>query len=105
MVATLNKKLARAISLGETKRKAVAREAMANTDATKKALLTTISASIEAMADNVFATVQGNRGKIADNYLSLKAYCAASADLVADYLTKGKGRNLSSIDDPLSTIS
>merc|ERR1711998_608406 len=30
--------------------------------------------AVEAMADNVFASVQGNRQKIADNYLSLKAY-------------------------------
>merc|ERR1712054_638487 len=89
MTATLNKKLARAISLGEAKRKAVEREAMANTDQAKKALLTTISASIEAMVDNVFATVQGNRGKIADNYLSLKAYCGSAADLIADYMQKG----------------
>jgi len=104
MVATLNKKLARAISLGEAKRKAVAREAMANTDATKKALLTTISASVEAMADNVFATVQGHRGKIADNYLSLKAYCGSAADLIADYMQKGKTRNLSSIGDLLQSL-
>merc|ERR1712100_427767 len=70
----------------------------------EKALLTTISESVENMADNVFATVQGNRQKIADNYLSLKAYSATAADKVEDYLAKGKGRNLASIGDLLKTI-
>merc|ERR1711998_414322 len=71
----------------------------------KKSLLTTISAAVENMADNVFATVQGNRQKIADNYLSLKAYTAVAADLIEDYLAKGKTRNLSSIGDLLETVA
>merc|ERR1711998_632218 len=57
------------------------------------------------MADNVFATVQGNRQKIADNYLSLKAYAQAAADSIADYVTKGKGKGLSSIGDLLESLS
>merc|ERR1711988_1121639 len=57
------------------------------------------------MADNVFRTVQGNRQKIADNYLSLKAYAATAADKITDYLAKGKGRNLMSIGDILSTCA
>lgn len=57
------------------------------------------------MADNVFATVQGNRAKIADNYLSLKAYAASAADLLTDYLAKGKGRNLSSVGDLLNSLA
>merc|ERR1712166_1690803 len=56
-------------------------------------------------ADNIFATVQGNRKQTADNYLSLKAYAMASADKITDYLQKGKGRNLSSVGDLLSTIA
>merc|ERR1712093_260020 len=44
------------------------------------------------------------RQKIADNYLSLKAYAVSVADKVTDYVGKGKGRNLSSIGDLLSTI-
>merc|ERR1719199_1292616 len=56
------------------------------------------------MADNVFATVNSNRQKIADNYLSLKAYAATAADQVQDYLAKGKGRNLSSLGDLLKSI-
>merc|ERR1711959_847949 len=57
----LDKALARAIQLGEARAKAV--EERAN----------------ENMADNVFRLVQGNRQKIADNYLSLKAYAATAA--------------------------
>merc|ERR1712046_108435 len=60
---------------------------------------------IEAVADNVFKLVQGNRQKIADNYLSLKAYAACSADLLSDYLAKGKGSNLASVGDLLQTVS
>merc|ERR1711970_548378 len=42
--------------------------------------------------------------KIADNYLSLKAYAVASADKVQDYVTKGQGRALSSVGDLLVVI-
>merc|ERR1712216_2819 len=34
---------------------------------------------------------QGNRQKLADNYLSLKAYSVASVDKVFDYVKSGKG--------------
>merc|ERR1711959_814455 len=68
-------------------------------------LLSTATAKIEAMADNVFKMVQGNRQKIADNYLSLKAYATTGADKITDYLAKGKGRNLSSVGDLLSTVA
>jgi hypothetical protein len=105
MVAKLEKSIARAISLGEAKRKAVEETAMANVATEKKALMTAISASVENMADNVFALVQGNRQKIADNYLSLKAYTATAADSITDYLAKGKTRNLSSIGDLLQTVA
>merc|ERR1711998_640083 len=43
-------------------------------------------------------------GKIADNYLSLKAYAMAAGDTIADYMGKGKGRFLSSIGDLLQTV-
>merc|ERR1711918_128054 len=59
---------------------------------------------IEAMANKVFQTVQGNRQKIADNYLSLKAYAATAADKINDYVAKGKGRGLGSIGDLLKTV-
>jgi hypothetical protein len=105
MDADLNKAIVRAIQLGEAKQKAVESEAMASTDLAKQVLLTTMSEQIEDMADEVFSMVQGNRKTIADNYLSLKAYAEASQDALTDYVTKGKGRNLASVGDLLSTIS
>jgi len=105
MVADLNKNIARAIELGEAKMKAVEETANLNIATERKALLTTISTNVENMADNVFKVAQENRQKIADNYLSLKAYAASAADLITDYLQKGKGRNLSSVGDLLNTVA
>merc|ERR1712070_1183101 len=104
MVADLNKNIVRAIQLGEAKAKAVQERAMENIATVKKALLTTISSSVEAMADNVFKAVQEGRHKTADNFLSLKAY-ATTAAKITDYLAKGKGRNLASISDLLQTVA
>jgi len=105
LATKLRRDITRAIQLGEAKMKAVEERANENIATAKKTLMTTISVAVENMADNVFATVQGNRQKIADNYLSLKAYAAAAADKVEDYLKKGKGRNLASIGDLLSTLA
>merc|ERR1719207_319139 len=105
MVADLNKNIVRAIQLGEAKAKAVQERAMENIANEKKALLTTISSSVENMADNVFKAVQEDRHKIADNFLSLKAYATTAADKITDYLAKGKGRNLASIGDLLQSVA
>merc|ERR1719267_363745 len=105
METKLRANIVRAIQLGEAKIKAVKQRAMENIATEKKSLLTTISVSIENMADNVFKTVQENRQQTADNYLSLKAYAAAAADKVIDYVQKGKGRNLSSIGDLLMQLA
>merc|ERR1711871_1602532 len=105
MVADLDKNIVRAIQLGEAKAKAVQERAMENIATEKKALLTTISSSVENMADNVFKAVQEDRHKIADNFLSLKAYATTAADKIADYLAKGKGRNLASIGDLLQSVA
>merc|ERR1711918_143334 len=56
-------------------------------------------------ADNIFATVQGHHAKIADNYLSLKAYAQSAADDIEDYMKKGKTKGLSSVGDLLSTLA
>merc|ERR1711977_78892 len=69
-----------------------------------RGLQTLASERIEAMANKVFSLVQGNRQKIADNYLSLKAYSATAADKISDYVAKGKGRGLGSIGDLLKTV-
>merc|ERR1711998_576225 len=72
----------------------------------KRYLQTELSEGIDRAADNVFKIVNGKRQKIADNYLSLKAYAVAAADLVIDYRKKGKnGRNLSSVGDLLQTVA
>merc|ERR1712028_330925 len=49
--------------------------------------------------------VQEDRHKIADNFLSLKAYATTAADKITDYLAKGKGRNLASIGDLLQSVA
>merc|ERR1712070_623857 len=54
--------------------------------ASKKALLVEISERVEATADKLFKTIQGNHQKIADNYLSLKAYSHAAANGVKAYI-------------------
>jgi hypothetical protein len=105
MVANLHVDIQRAIDKGEAEMKAVEERAMANVATEKKALLTTIAESVENMADNIFKAVQENRQKVADNYLSLKAYAATAADLIVDYVEAGKGRNLSSIGDLLQTMA
>merc|ERR1711918_117267 len=76
--ADLNKALSRAIAIGEAKAKAA--------------------------ADNVMDILEGKRQKIADNYLSFKAYAVAAADKVEDYVSKGQGRGMSSIGDLCLTV-
>jgi len=104
MVNDLENKIARAITIGEARQKRALEVSMANIASEKKALLSTIGEAVENMADNVFATINSNRKKIADNYLSLKAYAATAEDQVTDYLAKGKGRNLSSLGDLLKEV-
>merc|ERR1711981_659025 len=104
MEADLNKAVTRAIQMGEAKAKAVAQRIAMRLKGTKRYLQVELSQRSEAMADKVFKTLQGNRQKIADNYLSLKAYSVAALDKVYDYVKKGKGRNLSSVGDLLMTV-
>merc|ERR1712017_49479 len=44
-------------------------------------------------------------GQIADNYLCLKAYAVTAGDKLKEYVIKGKGKNLSSLGDLLSTVA
>merc|ERR1711898_68249 len=106
MEADLNKAVVMAIDIGEARAKAVEQRINAHLKKTKRYLQTELSEGIDRAADNVFKIVNGKRQKIADNYLSLKAYAVASADLVIDYRKKGKnGRNLSSVGDLLQTVA
>merc|ERR1712096_529283 len=103
--ADLTKSITRSIQLGEARAKMVEAAANAGISAAKKSLNTLASEKIESYANKVFAIVNGNRQKIADNYLSLKAYAATAADKVQSYVAKGKGRNLSSIGDLLTSCA
>jgi len=104
MEADLNKALNRAISIGEAKAKAVEQRIAEHLKNTKRYLQVELNESVEEAADNVFKILEGKRQKIADNYLSLKAYACASADKIQDVVTKGHGRAMSSIGDFLVTV-
>merc|ERR1711912_152403 len=87
------------------KARRVADRARGNLARTKKALLIEISERVEATADKAFKTIQGSHQKIADNYLSLKAYAGTASDKLEGYVMKGKGKNLSSLGDLLMNIA
>merc|ERR1711898_14106 len=88
----------------ETKAKAVEQRIAEHLKGTKRFLQVELNGQVERAADNVFNILEGKRQKIADNYLSLKAYAVSVADKVEDYVAKGKGRALSSIGDLLATV-
>jgi len=100
----LNKAVARAISIGEAKAKAVEQRVAAHLKDTKRFLQVELNESVERAADSVYKLLEGKRQKIADNYLSLKAYAIASTDKVQDAVEKGQGAAMSSIGDLLVTI-
>merc|ERR1711977_483298 len=101
----LNKRIVRAIQIGEAKARRVANRARVNLAATKKALLIEISERVEATADKLFKTIQGNHKVIADNYLSFKAYAVTAEKKITEYVIKGKGKNLSSLGDLLVNVA
>jgi len=100
----LNKAVARAISIGEAKAKAVEQRIAAHLKSTKRFLQVELNEQVERAADAVYKTLEGKRQKVADNYLSLKAYAVASIDKTEDFVSKGKGKALSSIGDLLQVV-
>lgn len=100
----LSGKLAKAINMGTAKAKKDEATALANMKKSKKALATFAASTIERMANGVYKTIQGGRHKVADNYLSLKAYAATGKDAITDYMKKSKRSGLSSIGDLLVTV-
>jgi len=100
----LSGKLAKAISMGMAKAKKAEATALSNIKKSKKALSTFSASMIERMANGVYKTIQGGRHKVADNYLSLKAYAATGKDAIIDYMKKSKRSGLSSIGDLLVTV-
>merc|ERR1711998_231375 len=73
---------------GEADAKRVAQRAREHLSAEKKAMLIEITNTVEDTADMLFKTIQGKHQKLADNYLSLKAYAATAEDKVQDYVGK-----------------
>merc|ERR1712205_256782 len=101
----MQKAISRAIMIGEAKARRVADRARGNLAREKRAMLIEISERVENTADKLFKTIQGSHQKIADNYLSLKAYAVTAGDKLKEYVIKGKGKNLSSLGDLLSTVA
>merc|ERR1712227_191669 len=84
--------------------KAIQQRLKGNLKAAVRSLRVELAEQLDRSADLVLKTVTGKRKKIADNYLSLKAYAVAAADKVVDYTAGKNGRNLSSIGDMLRTV-
>jgi len=103
MQTDLNKSITRSIQIGESKAKAIADRAAKAMKRATATLKSSLSSQIERAADKVFAAVNGNRQKIADNYLSLKAYCVAARFKWNDYRKKAK-QPLVSIGDLCVTL-
>merc|ERR1712146_645322 len=103
MQSDLNKSIRLAIQKGEARARAVASRAAKNLKRATVMLKNELSTSIERAADKVFKTVNGGRQKIADNYLSLKAYCVASKFKWMGYRKKAK-QPLVSIGDLCATL-
>merc|ERR1711988_990085 len=72
--AKMLKAIDEAIQIGEAKAKAVEVRARESLKGTSTALLVEITHTVEEYADKTFKLINGNQQKIADNYLSLKAY-------------------------------
>merc|ERR1712054_505387 len=104
MQADMNKRIVSAITTGEALGKAIQQRLSSNLKSTVRSMRVELAEGLDRAADRVLRTVSGKRHKMADNYLSLKAYSVAAVDKVIDYSAKGKGRNLSSIGDLIQTI-
>jgi hypothetical protein len=101
----MQKKIVRAIQIGETRAKQVENQAKRNLSSTKQAMLVQITNTVEKYADMAFKTISGNHAKIADNYLSLKSYAVTASDALDTYTKNGKGKNLSSLGDLLNSVA
>merc|ERR1712054_440268 len=102
--ADLNKCLTRAIMMGEARGKAVEQRIAEHKKHVKRYLQIELASAVDRTADSLFASIRSDRQKIADNYLSLKAYAVTAADKVVDTIGHGHGRYLSSVGDLLQTV-
>jgi len=97
--------ITKAIQIGEAKAKAAEERARVALAGTKKTMLIEITNTVEDTADKAFKVIQGSHSKIADNYLSLKAYAITATELLSNYVQQGKGKNLSSLGDLLVNVA
>jgi len=104
MAADMSAKIVESIRVGEAKAKAVADRARRQLKGAQKSMMIQITMKVEQMADETFASIQKNHAKIADNYLSFKAYAMSASKAVTEYVGHGKGKNLSSLGDLLMTV-
>merc|ERR1711988_1061076 len=102
--ADLNKCMTRSIMMGEARGKAVEQRIAEHKKHVKRYLQIELASAVDRTADSLFATIRSDRQKIADNYLSLKAYAVTAADKVVDTIGHGHGRYLSSVGDLLQTV-
>jgi len=94
----LNRSLVRAIQIGESKAKAAADRAVAIMKEASFALKNSVSQKVERQSDKEFAAVNSHRQRIADNYLSMKAYCVAAKGKLAEYnLAKYKSKSVNAL--------
>jgi len=100
----MNKAIDRAVQEGEARANAIGQRARQNLAAAKQSMLIEITEKVEDGADQAFKTIQEGRGKIADNYLSLKAYAVTAKEKITEYVAQGKGKNLSSLGNLLTSI-
>merc|ERR1711871_926745 len=101
----LNKAIVKAIQQGEARAKEVLARATHEINQWKDATNIEIGERVERMADQVFATVNGNRKIIANNYLAVKGYSSAAQDKIMDYIQGGKGKRLLSLGDFLQSVA
>merc|ERR1712010_443953 len=88
MQADMNKRIVSAITTGEALGKAIQQRLTSNLKSTVRSMRVELAEGLDRAADRVLRTVSGKRHKMADNYLSLKAYSVAAADKVIDYTAK-----------------
>merc|ERR1712178_12734 len=75
----MNAALTGAVMFGEARGKAVEQRIAIHGKDVKRWLQIELASAVDRSADEAFATIQADRQKIADNYLSLKAYAVSAA--------------------------
>merc|ERR1711998_346077 len=88
MQLELQKKLTRAIQIGEAKAKAVEERIAEHLKKTQEYLMVELAEGTDRAADDIFKLLTGKRQKIADNYLAVKAPKAEGAGFGSSKLTE-----------------